>query len=200
MVSKLPIATSTDARTACARWPGRACRSAGAAPRQPRGNTPSRAIAKYRRGAIMSSAPRLPSTDTTTTRRRAVPPAPESAAPTCAAKVSPGPTALDRDEVEEGQRHRDVEERHAPPAERSARGSVRPGSRTSPASFATSHQPPNEKNAATRAPASAAASGGAPGRRSTNGRKCAKSPAPDCEAPATSAASEPDLQRRPPPP
>ena len=34
-----------------------------------------------------------------------------------------------------------------------ARGRVRAGSRTSPATLVTSHQPPNEKNAATNAPA-----------------------------------------------
>ena len=53
-----------------------------------------------------------------------------------------------------------------------ARGQRARGSRTSPASLATSQKPPNEKNAATMPPARPASSGGEPGRGSTNGRKC----------------------------
>src|SRR5580658_3220412 len=57
-----------------------------------------------------------------------------------------------------------------------ARGSVRPGSRTSPAIFVASHQPPKEKNAPTTAAPRAGASGSAPGRCATNGTKFDQEP------------------------
>src|SRR5580704_1332295 len=57
-----------------------------------------------------------------------------------------------------------------------ARGNVRPGSRTSPPIFTASHQPPKEKNAPTSAAPSAGASGSAPGRCVTKGRKFDQEP------------------------
>src|SRR5580704_84803 len=57
-----------------------------------------------------------------------------------------------------------------------ARGSVRPGSRTSPAIFAASHQPPKQKNAPTKAPPRAGANGNAPERCATNGTKFDQEP------------------------
>src|SRR5271156_2731441 len=57
-----------------------------------------------------------------------------------------------------------------------ARGSVRPGSRTSPAIFVASHQPPKEKNAPTTAAPSAGASGNAPECCATNGTKFDQEP------------------------
>ena len=65
-MSNVPSATSTDASTACvaiarAGVPNRGCTAAAAA-----GNTPSWAMAKYSRGAIICIAPRLPSTQTMT--------------------------------------------------------------------------------------------------------------------------------------
>src|SRR5579863_1374718 len=57
-----------------------------------------------------------------------------------------------------------------------ARGRVRPGSRTSPAIFVASHQPPKEKNAPTTAAPRAGASGSAPGRCATNGTKFDQEP------------------------
>src|SRR5271169_1405341 len=52
-----------------------------------------------------------------------------------------------------------------------ARGMVFSGSRTSPLIFVTSHQPPNEKNAPTMAPASAGSNGKEPERCATRGMK-----------------------------
>ena len=76
----------------------------------------------------------------------------------------------------------------------SARGSVRSGSRTSPAILVTSHQPPNEKNAATNAPATAPTSGGAPGCRATNGTKWLHAAAGLAIAPSVRIATSSDLE------
>src|ERR1700689_4929310 len=57
-----------------------------------------------------------------------------------------------------------------------ARGSGRPGSRTSPAIFAASHQPPKQKKAPTKAAPNAGASGNAPERCATKGTKFDQEP------------------------
>src|SRR5271156_3327543 len=57
-----------------------------------------------------------------------------------------------------------------------ARGSVRPGSRTSPAIFAASHQPPKQKKAPTKAAPRPGANGNAPERCATNGTKFDQEP------------------------
>src|SRR5580693_4743950 len=58
----------------------------------------------------------------------------------------------------------------------SARGSVRPGSRNSPAIFAASHHPPKQKNAPTNAAPNAGANGNAPERCATKGTKFDQEP------------------------
>src|SRR5271156_3803706 len=57
-----------------------------------------------------------------------------------------------------------------------ARGSVRPGSRTSPAIFVASHQPPKQKKAPTEAAPRPGANGNAPERCATKGTKFDQEP------------------------
>src|SRR5271154_477570 len=57
-----------------------------------------------------------------------------------------------------------------------ARGKVRPGSRTSPAIFVASHQPPKQKKAPTEAAPRAGANGNAPERCVTKGTKFDQEP------------------------
>src|SRR5271170_2464254 len=69
-----------------------------------------------------------------------------------------------------------------------ARGSVRPGSRTSPAIFAASHQPPKQKKAPTNAAPRPGANGNAPARCATNGTKFDQEPRRDTNAQTVSVA------------
>src|ERR1700675_3799559 len=84
----------------------------------------------------------------------------------------------------------------------SARGSVRPGSRTSPAIFVASHQPPKEKNAPTTAAPSAGTSGKAPECCATNGTKFDQEPKQNASAQTVRIASTANfsqvIQRRKP--
>src|ERR1700733_10502375 len=83
-----------------------------------------------------------------------------------------------------------------------ARGSVRPGSRTSPAIFAASHQPPKQKKAPTKAPPSAGASGNEPEPCATNGTKLDQEPRRNTNAQTVRVASTANfsqvIQRRKP--
>src|SRR5580693_9908367 len=84
----------------------------------------------------------------------------------------------------------------------SARGSVRPGSRISPAIFAASHQPPKQKNAPTNAPPRAGANGNAPERCATKGTKFDQEPRRNTSAQTVRVASTANfsqvIQRRKP--
>ena len=60
-----------------------------------------------------------------------------------------------------------------------ARGMVRPGSRTSPASLLASHQPASEMKAPIKPPARACGSGSEPGRCAQNGSRFDQSPRPE---------------------
>src|SRR6202161_3392443 len=83
-----------------------------------------------------------------------------------------------------------------------ARGSVRPGSRTSPAIFAASHQPPKQKKAPTKAPPRAGANGNAPEPCATNGTKLDQEPRRNTSAQTVRVASTANfsqvIQRRKP--
>src|SRR5580692_5356417 len=83
-----------------------------------------------------------------------------------------------------------------------ARGRVRPGSRTSPAIFAASHQPPKQKNAPTKAAPNADASGNAPERCATKGTKFDQEPRRNTSAQSVRVASTANfsqvIQRRKP--
>src|SRR5216683_3336508 len=76
-----------------------------------------------------------------------------------------------------------------------ARGSVRPGSRTSPAILLTSHQPPKEKNAPTIAAPSAGPNGSEPGCCAMNGTKLDHDPSRITNAHKTSDPSTPSLSQ-----
>src|SRR6266850_1947487 len=75
----------------------------------------------------------------------------------------------------------------------SARGTVRAGSRASPASLGISHQPPNAKNAPTSPAANAIGSGSEPARCATKGTKFDQLPA--CSANARNAERVADVAR-----
>src|SRR6202453_326837 len=83
-----------------------------------------------------------------------------------------------------------------------ARGRVRPGSRTSPAIFAASHQPPKQKKAPTKAAPNAGASGNAPERCATKGTKFDQEPRRNTRAQTVRVASTANfsqvIQRRKP--
>src|ERR1700691_6711474 len=83
-----------------------------------------------------------------------------------------------------------------------ARGSVRPGARTSPAIFAASHHPPKQKKAPTKAPPRAGANGNAPEPCATNGTKLDQEPRRNTSAQTVRGASTANfsqvIQRRKP--
>src|SRR3954451_6539272 len=91
--SNVPSATRTHATNAWAAIalvgvPNRGCTAAAAA-----GNTPSRAMAKYARGASIITTARLPRMHASTTSVTAIAPdGPSSAVPTCDTKASPALT------------------------------------------------------------------------------------------------------------
>ena len=142
-------------------------------------------------------APRLPSTHTTTMPD--APRAPAGRAEHGRAHLRHERLArrrrLDRHQPHERGGHQDVDAASRPQNAQRERTRHGPrGSRTSPAILVTSHQPPNEKNADTSAPASAPRSrGGAPARRATNGTKWPSLAAGAADPHATSATSSPIL-------
>ena len=71
---------------------------------------------------------------------------------------------------------------------------MRPGSRTSPASLLTSHQPASEMNAEIRPTARACGSGGEPGRCAQNGVEVRPVAAARAEPPDHQEHQQPDLQ------
>ncbi len=85
----------------------------------------------------------------------------------------------------------------APTPRNRARGRERCGSRTSPASLAASHQPPNEKNARTIAPASAGTRGEAAGAAREEGDEVRRVARARGEAPRDEAQREGRSWRRP---
>ena len=133
--------------------------------RPPRRGRARRAPSRSRRAGPASAWPPgcRARTPPRSPRRSCLPTGPSSTCADLRHERLPGTDLLDRDDVHEGQRRDDVDERHDRQRRAAARAaSSAHGSRTSPAIFVTSHHPPNEKNAATRAPASAGPNGGAP--------------------------------------
>src|SRR3990172_8817290 len=124
-------------------------------------------------------AARVPTPDTSTIPVRTIPPAgPKSFSPRIAANAeadaasSKGTTTRNTVEIAI---YRSVTS--ATPAA-NASGRFREGLRTSPAILEASHQPPKEKNAETKPPASAPRRGSEPGARRDNGKRAWGFPSP----------------------
>ena len=186
MLSNVPSTTRTDASNACAPiaragvpnlgWISCGGRRKQAVPRH--GEIDARSEHEHGRQAAEHARhdDRRPQP-----RRRS---GPNSTRPTCATNASPAPDLLDRDDVHERESRREIDERHDGQAEpQRARHACASGSRTSPAIFVTSHHPPNEKNAATKAPGERGADGRRAGpprrerlRSAASGRPCSRRP------------------------